>query len=299
MQPVGLQPGNPLSMKPEQAVSVEGKMRPGKSSVVGFLGLTDSLVECCRQDAQMLARLNITYKQIADKLEGLVFRTVRLMNESKNFKSPALLDGRFRVMLESSGGHQDCPFPCNFNAWNLGSWDLTVENIQSGKKMAFPGLIVHLIREHGFFEGDTSYRLDPATACSVLELKSGEDYTPKTVHNYRYRQLSYTDRSEEIEEIKSKWLRILETMQVGEGTYIYLVEVLPDPKNPSEISRDGKTYNARLYIHNTTGETLPDEANVFGIELDTLHRASRRRDFLTYQILPLTKHVLNPQDRIA
>lgn len=35
----------------------------------------------------------------------------------------------------------------------------------------FPGLIVHLVRDHHFFEGKgTPYRLEPTTAARVLEL---------------------------------------------------------------------------------------------------------------------------------
>jgi hypothetical protein len=47
-------------------------------------------------------------------------------------------------------------------------------NRRSGESVTGPGLIVHLIREHQFFEGSESpYRLEPSKAIRVLELASG------------------------------------------------------------------------------------------------------------------------------
>ncbi len=53
-------------------------------------------------------------------------------------------------------------------------FDFLILNRRLGESVTGPGLIVHLIREHQFFEGSESpYRLEPSKAIRVLDLASG------------------------------------------------------------------------------------------------------------------------------
>ena len=52
-----------------------------------------------------------------------------------------------------------------------GDIDFVITNNRTGETLKGPGLIVHLIRDHHFFEGKQSpYRVDPEKAARVLEL---------------------------------------------------------------------------------------------------------------------------------
>ncbi len=47
-----------------------------------------------------------------------------------------------------------------------------IDNRRTGKPLDGPGLIVHLIAEHGFFEGrESPYRVDPRAAIDVQEME--------------------------------------------------------------------------------------------------------------------------------
>ena len=57
--------------------------------------------------------------------------------------------------------------------------DCLLQNIDNGLRLFFPGLIIHLIREHNFFEGSLKYRVEPEQIIKLLELEPGHDYTPQ------------------------------------------------------------------------------------------------------------------------
>jgi hypothetical protein len=68
-------------------------------------------------------------------------------------------------------GYQACPWDCKICQWS--DLDFRIENQRTGETLTGPGLIVHLIREHHFFEGLKSpYRVDPIKLVKVLELRN-------------------------------------------------------------------------------------------------------------------------------
>jgi hypothetical protein len=75
---------------------------------------------------------------------------------------------QYQVFMVYFLGYQYCPWGCkNAN----GDFDFLILNRNSGQSFAAPELIIHLIRNHEFFEGHESpYRLDPERAVQVLEI---------------------------------------------------------------------------------------------------------------------------------
>ncbi|MDI1447932.1 hypothetical protein [Polyangium sp. 6x1] len=148
---------------------VEELMRPGVFSTAGFLGETERLDEVLKEDARTLASLGITAKDVASRIREIVGKALR-----RSMKSARAEDGheigRFRVRFLKWGGYQECPWLCTPDpGW--ASIDFVIEDRRSGAKLRGPGLIVHLIAEHGFFEGKESpYRVDPREAAEVLGL---------------------------------------------------------------------------------------------------------------------------------
>jgi hypothetical protein len=87
---------------------------------------------------------------------------------------------RFDVTLLHYAGWQECPWrglgprTCGrreVHEYSSTDWEIT--NRLTGRHLAGPGLIVHLIEAHGFFEGrESPYRVDPRELAEVLELGS-------------------------------------------------------------------------------------------------------------------------------
>ncbi len=81
-----------------------------------------------------------------------------------------MLDEKYQIFVGGPyRGFQDCPWGCARDKWS--DLDFVILNRKSGESIFVPGLIVHLIREHQFFEGKgTIYRVDPVQLVTVLEL---------------------------------------------------------------------------------------------------------------------------------
>ncbi len=80
-------------------------------------------------------------------------------------------------------GTQECPFSPPYPSWPCGAHNARwrIRNRKTGQVMEGPGLIVHLIEAHGFFEGKESpYRVDPRALAELVELiddRSGREST--------------------------------------------------------------------------------------------------------------------------
>jgi hypothetical protein len=173
----------------------ENRFKPGRMSVEGFMGEDESLDEIIADDSATLERLGITYDQIADRIEyfiknewryafGEATRGMELKEKNKLILArkmrfndeesymETMLDDHYIINRWQYKGFQGCPW-CDYVNLVCGS-DYAVENTDLKERITFPGLIVHLIREHHFFEGKgTSHRVDPEDAVRVLEIDIG------------------------------------------------------------------------------------------------------------------------------
>lgn len=154
---------------------VEARMRPGAFSQRGFLGPNERLRDVLQQDAETLAALGVRYEQIADGLQGLIERA--LASSARRVRVGSL----FSVRVEQYKGFQMCPWAsaphqrqCSVGRGvQFASLDWEISNHQRNLRVRGPGLIVHLIRDHHFFEGvKAPYRLEPSLLTRLLELSS-------------------------------------------------------------------------------------------------------------------------------
>jgi hypothetical protein len=156
--------------------------KPKQSSTIGFLSSNDELEKVLAADNDTLQNLNITHEQVADCIKWLLEKTLRYkaikghMDESVTIK----FNGKsFEVSYHHYRGSQRCPWiwkhgNCDYKGY--GNRDVTVKNLDSGLQIQFPDLIIHLIESHYFFEGSTSYRLNPQDVVDCLEIKPGVSY---------------------------------------------------------------------------------------------------------------------------
>jgi hypothetical protein len=148
-------------------------MRPGEFSRAGFLGEHERLEDVLARDARTLEDAELSPDVLADALERLLDAAEAARRRS------ARVDGRFDVGLEVFTGFQICPWAPNPHSGQCtagggvrhASVDWHVRNRRTREELRGPGLIVHLIRGHRFFEGfESPYRVDPLALARVLGL---------------------------------------------------------------------------------------------------------------------------------
>ncbi len=148
-------------------------MRPGEFSQGGFLGEHERLEDVLARDARTLEESSLSPLALANGLERLLDAAEVARGRS------ARVDGRFDVRIEVCTGFQICPWAPSPHSGQCtagggvrhASVTWHVRNRRTGAELDGPGLIVHLIRAHGFFEGPESpYRVDPLALARLLEL---------------------------------------------------------------------------------------------------------------------------------
>ena len=150
---------------------VEARMRPGNYSQSGFLGHNESLVEVLQNDARELAELGVEASELSAAL-GRLLETAIVARRS------VTRVGHHDVRIRQYKGFQICPFapepfenPCPGGGTKLGSIDWEIRNNRRSFRLSGPGLIVHLISIHSFFEGlESPYRVAPRALAELLEL---------------------------------------------------------------------------------------------------------------------------------
>ncbi|HMK03469.1 MAG TPA: hypothetical protein VK489_04730 [Ferruginibacter sp.] len=151
---------------------LEIRMKPGAYSMKGFLGAGEKLTEVIAHDSDTLNKLDLDREDLADGLEGL-------LNVAIESRKEELVIGLFEIHLKKFRHYQKCPWSqeednrqCTIGGpVQYGSLDWEIKNRKINLVVSGPGLIVHLIRDHHFFEGLASpYRVDPLQLAKLLEL---------------------------------------------------------------------------------------------------------------------------------
>jgi hypothetical protein len=159
-------------LKPPSEEEVEARMRPGAFSHEGFLGPEEKLKDVLETDAKTLQRLKLTYAEIASRLDTLISAA----EESPTHKA---LVANLECQVQIHQGFQICPWAIDPHRAQcdkgLGvshaSVNWVVRDVRANHLMRGPGLAVHLIRDHHFFEGKKSpYRTDPRELAELLGL---------------------------------------------------------------------------------------------------------------------------------
>ena len=128
----------------------------------GFMG-TDSRhpIEIIEQDIGALEDLGVTAIQVADRMREL---TELAKPRLGNWIDYAY--GKLRVKSEDYKGMLVCPWP------HPGAFEkriTTVEHLETGRQVSWTDLNIHMIAEHGFFEGKGAFfRVEPTDIVSIL-----------------------------------------------------------------------------------------------------------------------------------
>jgi hypothetical protein len=142
---------------------IQEQMRPGVLTQPGFLGPDGrKLADILDADGAAVLRLGLTHRRIAERLAE--FRAAGIAGLGTDLP----VAPHFEVRVDGARGALPCPFG------HPGLHDKTftlIRNLRLGEELACSDLQLHLIAEHGFYEGEGSpYRLAPERLARVLEL---------------------------------------------------------------------------------------------------------------------------------
>ncbi len=142
-------------------------MRPGVITLDGMLGRdARRLIDILDEDAAAVRRLKTTHQTIAARMQELRDAGAKGLG----LRIPVI--DHFEVRVDNVRGKLPCPFEDGV----LQKSFIEVENQKTGQSVRFTDLHIHMIREHGFYEGHgATFRVDPATLVEVLEIPPEPD----------------------------------------------------------------------------------------------------------------------------
>jgi hypothetical protein len=142
---------------------LEARMRPGKLSEAGFLGLNESLVSILAEDNKLVVdELGLTHQELAIPLKLVGEAWFKAGRVSTIFEYH---DQKLKVDVVSYAGTQSSPFLDKIAT----RVDVRVVNQASGATITYSGLMPALIERYGFYEGkETPYRVNPKDILKVF-----------------------------------------------------------------------------------------------------------------------------------
>ena len=151
-----------MKQSPELEV-IQANMMPGALSAHGFIG-DDSrkLADILHADAEALQKTEVTQQALADKMQEITDFGMQGLGKPMN------MDGCFEITSQDYRGKLPCPFKDNAK---IEKRQTVVRRLDTGVMMRWTDQNIHMIREHGFFEGyGSTYRLDPVELARFLGL---------------------------------------------------------------------------------------------------------------------------------
>lgn len=138
-------------------------MRSGTLAAHQFLGSDlRSLTDIILHDRLLLEPLGLTNEDLAERMRYFT-------EQATESQVPQVVDGKFEVEREEHKGSILCPFADNFQASKS---IIRVRNLETDKSVVWSDLNIHLIEEHGFYEGyGAPFRIDPVEYAQVLEVQ--------------------------------------------------------------------------------------------------------------------------------
>jgi hypothetical protein len=145
-------------------------MAPGVITRDGMLGEdTRNLIEIILDDEGKVKRTGSTHHAIADRMQEI------LDAGKKGLGLQTSMGDHFQIRVDDVRGKLPCPFEDGVVQKTF----VEVTNTTLGKTITFTSLHIHMIREHGFYEGKgATFRLKPRELVEILEVNApGSDQT--------------------------------------------------------------------------------------------------------------------------
>jgi hypothetical protein len=153
---------SPVKQSPELD-KIQQNMRPMCLCGQGFLGYDPrKLIEILTEDQGTVNSLGLSHGIIAERLKAITEKA------RGGWGDPVLVEDKFEVEVHEARGRLPCPWG------HPGLYPKThvkLEKVGTGETLIWSDLTIHLIEEHGFYQGRGSpYRVDPTEAKRILEI---------------------------------------------------------------------------------------------------------------------------------
>jgi hypothetical protein len=144
-----------------QTKNLEKLLRSSKLVAGGFMGDdARSVHEIIDADMAELSRLGFTAKQVAGRMQQITDIAIPGLGTWMK------LDEQRQVKIDEAKGWLICPWP---HPGKFAKRITTVRLVKSGVSIRWSDLNIHLIGEHGFFEGKgSSFRIEPGTLIAAI-----------------------------------------------------------------------------------------------------------------------------------
>ena len=144
-----------------QSKKLERVLRSSKLAAGGFMGDDSrSLAEIIDADAAELSRLGYTAEQVSSRMKSITDMA------KAGLENWVPIDDNLRAVVAEARGFSICPWP---HSGRYVKRVTTVERLGFGATVRWSDLNIHLIAEHGFFEGKGSaFRIEPDELVAVI-----------------------------------------------------------------------------------------------------------------------------------
>lgn len=144
-----------------QTKNLENLLRSSRLVAGGFMGDdARSVYEIIEADMAELSRLGFTTRQVAGRMQQITDIAI------PGLGTWVKLDEQRQVKIDEAKGWLICPWP---HPGKFAKRITTVRLVKSGANIRWSDLNIHLIGEHGFFEGKgSSFRIEPKTLIAAI-----------------------------------------------------------------------------------------------------------------------------------
>jgi hypothetical protein len=144
-----------------QTRNLEHILRSSKMAAGGFMGCDSRTVaEIIDADAFEVSKSGYTTQQLSTRMQEITDAATRGLGTWIE------IDARHQAMVEEARGSIACPWP---HLRRFVKRVTTVKHFDSGQTIRWTDLNIHLIAEHGFFEGrGSAFRVEPDKLVKVI-----------------------------------------------------------------------------------------------------------------------------------
>lgn len=150
-----------IMKQPPDKERLEGILRSSKLGSGGFFGEdTRTLDEIVEADAVAVRAMDLTCGQIAARMREITGKARAALEDI------VVIDGVIEAEAIEVKGRIPCPWP---HSARFDKVVVIARRLDTGKKLMWSDLSIHMIEDHGFFEGKgSSFRLEPSDLVEVI-----------------------------------------------------------------------------------------------------------------------------------
>jgi hypothetical protein len=151
----------------EQMKEIQERMKPGVITLDGFLGSDErNLIDILVEDDAKVKRMGLTHERIAARMQ-------ELRDAGKDGLGDLIsVAPHYEISVDIARGKLPCPFG---HRGLIRKTIVQLRNIEIDREIVFTDMNIHMIAEHGFYQGKGSpFRLEINDLVTILDIGQPE-----------------------------------------------------------------------------------------------------------------------------